>query len=347
MHLEGRVVRAELEEAREQLAGLLVVRPRQVIFTSGATESINAAVWGAVRGGDGGPVLCAGVEHSAVRDASARLAEVEELAVDGRGRLELDALDELLGRGPRPALVHCQWANHEVGTLQPVFEAVRRCREAGVPVHVDAAAALGHVPLPLGELEADLVSVSGHKIGAPPGIGALVVRRGARFEPLLVGGAQERARRGGMENVPGALALGAVAARLDEDGGSMLAKEAAAAGHLVGLLERAALAVAGVSVVGDPSPEGRLPHILCLGVEGVEAEPVLLGLDRAGVGAHSGSACSSETLEPSPVLAAMGADPSHSLRLSVGWSSSEADAAAFAASFPAVVGELRVLRGDG
>ncbi len=194
LHEEGRIVRDALEEARAEVAGLLGAAPRQIVFTSGATESINAAVWGACHAAPGAPVLCAAVEHSAVRDASARTAPVETLVVDAAGRIDVDALATRL-RAPglaRPALVHCQWANHEVGTLQPVHEVVGLCRDAGVTVHVDAAAACGHVPTDLGALDADLVSVSAHKLGGVPGAGALVVRRGSRFEPLLVGGAQER-----------------------------------------------------------------------------------------------------------------------------------------------------------
>ena len=161
LHEEGRIVRDALEMARSQVATLVGVTGRQVIFTSGATESINAAVWGATRAAPGLPVLCAAVEHSAVRDASARLAPTEDIGVDGAGRLQVDALRDRLHSDslPRPALVHCQWANHEVGTLQPVHEMVALCREAGVTVHVDAAAACGHVPTDLAALDADLVSI--------------------------------------------------------------------------------------------------------------------------------------------------------------------------------------------
>jgi cysteine desulfurase len=339
LHEEGRVVRGEVEEAREQVARLFGVRPRQVVFTSGATEAVAAAVWGATRDRPGAPVVCAEVEHSAVRRASARLAPVRIPAVDGTGRIDPADVTRLLEGA---ALVHCQWANHEVGTLQPVAEVVAAAQAAGVPVHVDAAAA-GPVPLDLGALGADLVSVSAHKLGGPPGVGALVVRRNLRLEPLLVGGEQERARRAGMENVPGIVGFGAVAGALSADGGRRLAREADRSRALVGALVEAARAVEGVAVVGPGGPDGRLPHLVCLGVAGVEAEPVLLGLDRAGVAAHSGSACSSESFEPSPVLAAMGADPSHSLRLSVGWNSSEADVAGFAAAFGPVVGQLRAL----
>ena len=343
LHEEGRIVRDALEIARGQVADLVGVAGRQVVFTSGATESINAAAWGATRASPGLPVLCAAVEHSAVRDASARLAPVEDVAVDGAGRIEVDALRERLRMSslPRPALVHCQWGNHEVGTLQPVNEVVALCREAGVTVHVDAAAAGGHVPLDLAALDADLVSISAHKLGGVPGAGALIVRRGSRFEPLLVGGEQERGRRAGLEALPALLAFGAAAAAL---AGGTMTGEATAARRQIAAVVDAALAVEGVAVVG-PAAEERLPQLVCLGVEGVEAEPVLIGLDRAGVAVHSGSACSSESIEPSPVLEAMGGDPSHSLRVSVGWSTTDADCDTFAREFPRVVVDLRALRG--
>jgi cysteine desulfurase len=291
-------------------------------------------------------VLGAAVEHSAVRDASARAAPVETLVVDAAGRIDVDALAERL-RAPglaRPALVHCQWANHEVGTLQPVHEVVGLCRDAGVTVHVDAAAACGHVPTDLGALDADLVSVSAHKLGGVPGAGALVVRRGSRFEPLLVGGAQERGRRGGLEPVPALLAFGAAAAALARDGGRTIDEEAAAARRQIAEVVLGALAVEGTEVVGPPDAAARLPSLVCLGVYGVEAEPVLIGLDRAGVAVHSGSACSSEAIEPSPVLEAMGADPSHSLRISVGWTTTDEECATFAGAFARVVADLRALR---
>ncbi len=340
LHEEGRIVRDALEAAREQVADLVGVAGRQIVFTSGATESINAAVWGATQAVPGAPVLCAGVEHSAVRDTSARFAPAEDINVDGVGRIDVDALRERLRSGPRPALVHCQWGNHEVGTLQPVAQVVDLCREAGVAVHVDAAAACGHVPMDLGALDADLVSISAHKLGGVPGAGALVVRRGSRFAPLLVGGEQERGRRAGLEALPALLAFGAAAAALTHDA---LTEEAATARRQLGAVAAAALAVEGVAVVG-PDADGRLPHLVCLGVAGVEAEPVLIGLDRAGIAVHSGSACSSESVEPSPVLEAMGVDPSHSLRVSVGWTTTDDDCAAFAQTFSRVVDDLRALR---
>jgi cysteine desulfurase len=345
LHEEGRTVRDALEEARGHVADLVGVTGRQVVFTSGATESINAAVWGVTRAAPGMPVLCAAVEHSAVRDASARLAPTEDISVDDAGRVQVEALRERVHSTalPRPALVHCQWGNHEVGTLQPVHEVVALCREAGITVHVDAAAACGHVPTDLAALDADLVSISGHKLGAVPGAGALIVRRGSRFEPLLVGGEQERGRRAGLEALPALLAFGAAAAILAGGEQGLVGAEAATARRQIASVVDAALTVEGVAVVG-PAAEARLPHVVCLGVQGVEAEPVLIGLDRAGVAVHSGSACSSESIEPSPVLEAMGVDPSHSLRISVGWTTTDEDCAAFARAFPLVVGDLRALR---
>jgi cysteine desulfurase len=347
LHEEGRIVRDALEEARHEVAIFLGVSPREVVFTSGGTEAINAAVWGATRKRPDGPVLFAAVEHSAVRDASTRLAPTEVMAVDVSARIDTGALAARLRDSARvqPSLVHCQWANHEVGTLQPVHDVVRLCRDAGVPVHVDAAAACGHVPLDLGALEADLVSLSAHKIGGVPGAGALIIRRGSRFEPLLVGGEQERARRAGLEAMPALIAFGAAAAVLGEDGQRLLHEEAERARAQVATLEAAALAVADVEIVGPQRANDRLPSLLCLGVHGVEAEPVLIGLDRSGVAVHSGSACSSESIEPSPVLEAMGVDASHSLRVSVGWSTTQTDVAAFGTAFADVVAGLRALRG--
>ncbi len=340
VHEEGRAARGRIEAARERVAALLGVRPRQVVFTSGGTEAINAAVFGAARSAPGRPIACAGVEHSAVREASARVAPVVELAVDRRGRIELASLEEVLD--DRPALVHCQWANHEVGTLQPVREVAELCHAAGVAVHVDACAALGHVPVDLGALGVELASISAHTFGGPAGIGALVVGAGKRFDPMLVGGEQERGRRAGLENAPAIAGFGAAAQLLCDPG--RLEAELGAARRLVAGLTEAACALEGVDVVGDPDREGRLPQLVCLGVEGVEAEPVVIGLDRAGIAVHSGSACSSESLAPSPVLRAMGVDPERSLRLSVGWSSTDADVEAFGRSFEPVVAGLRALR---
>jgi cysteine desulfurase len=351
-HHEGRTVRAWLEGAREQVAELFGVRPRQVVLTSSGTEAVNTAVWGALGApAAGGPVTgprlvaCAAVEHSAVRTGSERLAHVVDLPVDGTGRLSAEGVADALDRcraetGRLPDLVHCQWANHEVGTVQPVAEVVALCHARGVPVHVDAAAAAGHVHVDAGTLGAELVSVSSHKLGGPSGAGALLVGRGLRYEPLLVGGAQERARRAGFEDLPAAAGFGAAAAALARPG--RLDAEAARAEALAARLAAGLCAVEGVTRYGHPTE--RLPHLVAVGIDGVEGEPVLLGLDQRGIAAHSGSSCSSESFEPSPVLEAMGVDGERSLRLSVGWSSTDTDVDACLAAFPEVVAGLRRLR---
>jgi cysteine desulfurase len=336
VHTDGRLSRAAVEQAREQVAGLFGARPREVVFTGGATEAIVAAVWGATERGR--HVVVPAVEHSAVRDASAAFGEVTEVGVDHLGRVDPDRVLAAVEPG-RTGLVHLQWANHEVGTLQPVAEVVGACREMGVLVHVDAACAAGHVPVDFAALGADLLSVSAHKLGGPQGVGALLVRRGLRIRPLMVGGEQERSRRAGMENVAGLAGFGAACEAL----AGCLDAEAARAGAQTTAVVAAATAVGGVVTYGDQA--GRVPHVACLGVAGVEAEAVLLGLDQAGISAHSGSACSSESLEPSPVLAAMGVEAERSLRLSVGWSTGDDDVAAFTRAFPAVVARLRALRG--
>lgn len=332
VHTEGRMARAAVESARESVAALLGARSREIVFTSSATEAINAALWGALERGS--HVVCPVIEHSAVRDASAR-SDVSWVGVDRLGRVDAD--DVVAAIRPDTALVHMQWANHEVGTLQPVATVVAECRERGVLVHVDAAQAAGHVPVDFGALGADLLSVSAHKFGGPQGVGALLIRRGLRLRPLLVGGEQERARRAGMENVAAIAGFGAAAGLLAQPG--RLDAEAATARAQTGrVLENLP---AGVVPYGDT--DVRLPHLVCAGVEGVEAEAVLLGLDQAGVAAHSGSACSSESLQPSPVLEAMGVDAERSLRVSVGWSTTDDDIDALLQALPGVVSRLRAL----
>jgi cysteine desulfurase len=341
LHSEGRATRVALEEAREQVAELLGARPREVVFTASGTEAINTAVWGAVaRAEEPVDLVTSAVEHSAVLDACNRSgAELTVVGVDGLGRF--DAAEVLGAVRANTALVTVQLANHEVGTVQPVAEVAAACRERGVLVHVDACMAAGHIPVDFGALGPDLCSVSAHKFGGPKGAGALLVRRGLRLPPFVVGGAQERARRGGLEDVPAMVGFGAAAAELLGDG--RLDAEARMQRELTDRVPREVPErVGGVVRYGDP--DERVPQLVCLGVEGVEAEPILLGLDQRGVAVHSGSACSSEALEPSPILAAMGVDADHSLRVSVGWSSTAEDVEAFLEAFPAVVDRLRALR---
>src|SRR5690349_14125850 len=331
LHAEGRVTRVAIEDAREQVATLLGARPREVVFTSSGTEAVNTAVWGGVARADAPThIVTTAVEHSAVLDACRRSgAEVAVVGVDRLGRYDTAAVLDAIR--PETALVTVQLANHEVGTIQPAGAVVAACKERGVLVHVDACMAAGHLPVDFGALAADLCSVSAHKFGGPKGAGALLVRRGLRLPPFVVGGAQERARRGGLEDVPAMVGFGAAAA------------EAGAQRALTDRVAHDAPArVGGVTLYGDPVD--RVPHLVCLGVEGVEAEPILLGLDQRGVAVHSGSACSSEALEPSPILAAMGVDADHSLRVSVGWSSTAEDVDALLDAFPAVVDRLRALR---
>jgi cysteine desulfurase len=340
LHAEGRTTRVALEHAREQIAELFGARPREVVFTSSGTEAVNTAVWGAAaRAGGSGPIVTTAVEHSSVTDTCRRASvDLRVAGVDRAGRFDPAAVFHAISADTM--LVSVQLANHEVGTMQPAAAVVAGCRERGVLVHVDACAAAGHIPVDFGALGADLCSVTAHKFGGPKGAAALLVRRGLRLPPLLLGGAQERARRGGIEDVAAAVGFGAAAAELTA--GALAAEEAAARRLTAHVIDALPAAVPGVDIYGDPFD--RLPHLVCIGLAGVEAEPVLLGLDQRGIAVHSGSSCSSETLEPSPVLEAMGVDADHSLRMSVGWSTTEADVDRFLHEIPGVVDRLRGLR---
>ena len=340
MHAEALTARYEIEQARQQVADCFGARPREVVFTSGATESIAAAVRGAAHRGTH-QVLSA-VEHSAVRLSAQRLSaqghRTTVVGVDSTGMADPDEMAAAVG--PDTAAVHCQWANHEVGTMQPVADVVAACRERAPDalVHVDAAAAAGRVRIDFAEVGADLVSISAHKFGGPPGIGALLVRRGLRLVPLLEGGDQERARRAGLEN-GAAIAGFAAACEVLRDGG--LEQESDRARSQTDTLRDRVLVMEGIELYGHPTQ--RLPHLVCLGIGDVAPQAVLIALDRAGVAAHSGSSCASESLEPSPVLEAMGLDAHHSLRLSVGWSTVDEDVDAAARSLEASLAELRQL----
>jgi cysteine desulfurase len=344
VHAAGRTTRVAIESARDQIAAILGARQREVVFTASATEAINMAVHGAAAARPGRPIVAAGVEHSAVREACAHATAVITPGVDRAGRFDPDEIAAILAeQGPDGvALVNCQLANHEVGTLQPVAEIVRLCREHRTLVHVDAACAIGHMPFDFAEIGADLCSVSAHKIGGPPGAGALLIRRGLRLEPLIVGSEQERARRAGYENTLGIIGFGAVAEALA--GADTMEREIDRDLSNTDAIRKVAGEIEDAEILGETDPALRLPNLVCIAVGGVESEAILLALDRAGIAVHSGSACSSESLQPSPVLAAMGVDADRSLRVSVGWSTTDEDISALARHLPDAVDQLRALR---
>lgn len=343
-HVEGMGSRAILEDARTRVASWLGVRPRQVVFTSGATESIAAAHHGAIaRAAPVGRdvVVLTAVEHSSVTENSL-LSTHRIVPVNSSGRVAPE--DVARAVDPATAVVHIQWANHESGVTQPVIETIDALADhAGSEdqaplVHVDAAQAGTAVP-DAAASGADLVSISGHKLGAPPGVGVLVIRRNLRIPPLLAGGDQERARRAGMENVAAVVGLAAVADHLAQRG-------AAETDRMRSLTERIiqwADGTDGIELLGDR--RHRVPHLVCLQLQGVEPQPVLLRLDQMGIAVHSGSSCSSEAFEPSPVLAAMGVDAQRSLRISVGWSTTGSDVDTAVSALDTALGELRALAG--
>lgn len=342
IHLEGMSARAVLEHARTRVAAWLAVRPRQVVFTSGATESIASAHHGALQrsaaSGRDAAVHTA-VEHSSVTELSRRSPHTV-VPVDRYGRVGPEAVTRAIDHST--AVVHIQWANHELGVIQPVREVIDAIgtvaadTDAAPLVHVDAAQAGTSVPEAVAS-GADLVSISGHKLGGPPGVGVLVIRRNLRIPPLLVGGDQERARRAGLENLPAVVAMAAVADHLRDHAPTEAGRMASLTSRLIGWADR----TEGVELLGDRGH--RVPHLVCLQLHGVEPQPVLLRLDQAGVAVHSGSSCSSEAFEPSPVLAAMGLDAQRSLRISVGWNSTDADIDTAMTAIDEALGELRAL----
>ncbi len=343
LHHEAHIVRVAIEHAREQVAAYVDARPREVVFTSSGTEAINTAHWWAQR-----HIVSTAVEHSAVRETIERTgAEITIIPVDAQGRF--DPHEVIAAVRPDTSLVSIQLANHEVGCVQAVGIVCGGLRDTPTRVHIDACAAFGHIPVAFRTLDADLMSITAHKFGGPPGAGALLVRRGLRLPVFVVGGAQERARRGGLENAPAIVGFGAACAASD------IAFEYRANRSLVRQAWNGIANVAGIERYSPPGSEHDvadavptaptcLPNILCFSVAGIEAEPILLALDQRGVAVHSGSACSSETWEPSPVLLAMGVAAQHSLRLSVGWNTTSADIDHFIDAFAAAVTQLRALR---
>ncbi len=340
LHEEALEVRAHLEHGREIVASFVHSRTSEVVFTSSATEAIVMTVRGALaKGGPGTVVIGTAIEHSAVRDAAGD--DFRAVPVSPEGLVDPEAFELLLEREPLIALAACQLGNHEMGAVQPVDKIASLCRSHGVMLLVDAAQAAPWMPINFLEMDADFMAISGPKVGGPPGSGALVIRRGKRIPPLLVGGAQERGRRAGLENTPAILGLAAACEELE----ATLSHEAAAALTLTDRLRHGLAAVEGLEIFGPRNRTDRLPHLVCCGIAGIEPQAVLLGLDRRGIAAHSGSACASEDLEPSPVLAAMGVDAHRSLRFSVHAASTTDDIDAVLDALPPILGSLRSLAG--
>ncbi len=346
-HRFGRAARAGLEQARREVAEAVGAEPSQVIFTSGGTEADNLAVIGAAlaaRAKHGRmAAVVASTEHKAVLAAAHAVARMggEEtvLPVDRRGVVDLTEVERALA--DRPSVVSVMWVNNETGVVQPVEEIAGRCHEAGVPFHTDAVQAFGKVPLSVAGLPCSLVTLSGHKIGAPKGIGALVVRVRGVVEAIIHGGSQQFGIRPGTENVAGAVALGRAA--------QLAAAEQAEAAPRLEALRRdlAARLRAGVPdlvVNADDGP--RAPHVLSVSVPGADGEALLMHLDLAGVAASGGSACSTGSVEPSHVLTAMGVPRPLALgtvRFSVGKETTPADLERAAEVFPGVVEKVRQL----
>lgn len=347
LHHEGLVTRVAIERAREHVASLLRARPREVVFTASGTEAINTAIWGAAQrstASAGTNIVTTAVEQTAVLEACARTGiSLRIVGVDHLGRIDPNEVASAIDN--HTALVSVQLANHEVGTMHAIDTLSSATRACGALLHIDACAAVGHVDLDFRALGADLCSITAHTMGGPKGAGALLIRRGLRLDPLIVGGDQERARRAGIEDVAAIVGFGAACAVLCED--DLLHAEATRHRELIARAAQDVSTVDGVTIFGDTefgNSGSRLPNVLCFGISDVEAEPVLLGLDRRGVAVHSGSACSSEMLAPSPVLEAMGVDAQRSLRISLGWPTTAADIDHFAGAFGETIDDLRALR---
>ena len=326
VHAEGRQARRLVEEARAAVAAAVGALPRNVVFTSGGTEANALALTPGLRRGSGPPVerlLVSAIEHASVLAGGRFPTEaIRTIGVTSAGLLDLDRLGATLEGGP-PALVSVMLANNETGAVQPVAEAAEIVHAAGGLLHVDAIQALGKISFDIKALNADLATVSGHKIGGPKGVGAVVLAEGVRgLEPWLRGGGQELGHRAGTENVAGIAGFGAAAKA------AMGARESDAI-HLESLrnrLERGLRETTGAIVFSGDVP--RLPNTTLFTVPGLKAETAVIGFDLEGIAVSSGSACSSGKVQPSHVLKAMGFGPEiaeGAVRLSLGWSTSAAD----------------------
>ena len=344
MHSFGGQVGRPLKLAREQVAALIGASPEEIIFTSCGTESDNTAVRSALTTHPGRRhLVTTRVEHPAIHALVAHLAQegyrVTELAVDGEGRLNLEYYARSLT--PDTAVVSAMWANNETGVLFPVEEMAMMARHKGILFHTDAVQAVGKIPIDMSRSAIDMLSLSGHKLHAPKGVGALYVRKGTKFSPFLIGGHQEKGRRGGTENVASLIGLG-VACEL---AAKNLEQENTAVKDLRDKLENALLSrIASSRVNGDR--QNRLPNTSNISFEYVEGEAILLRLNEFGICASSGSACTSGSLQPSHVLRAMGVPftMAHgSIRFSLSIYNAEPEIDFVIEKFPPIIEELRAL----
>ena len=304
IHHFGGQVMAHVETARERLAALLGAAPTEVIFTSCGTESDNAAIHSAMLTcPQRDKLVISKVEHPAVlnlaKDLERRGYRVSTIPVDGKGRLDMERAKELIDN--QTAVVSVMWANNETGNIYPIHELAELAHRNGALFHTDAVQAVGKVPMNLAESQIDFLSLSGHKLHAPKGVGALYVRRGVRFRPFVIGGHQESGRRAGTENVASVVGLG-MAAELAKNNIGRENREVCA---MRDKLEQGILnSIPSVRVNGDV--EHRLPNTANISFEYIEGESILMLLDMFGICASSGSACTTGSLEPSHVLRAMG-----------------------------------------
>lgn len=339
LHRAGRRTRRVIDEARAQVAALIGADPREIVFTSGGTESDNLAIAGMLHQ-RGGRIVTAAAEHHAVLHAARhwnREGAPLIVPVDADGCLEAAALDEVLDGDV--ALVSVMQGNNETGVVQPVAEIGARCRARGVPYHCDAVQGAGHLPIDVASWAVDLLSLSAHKLGGPQGVGALYVRHGVRLSPQIIGGGQEKKRRSGTENVAGIVGFGAACALAAEEFSDANARRH----RLRQRLEDGVRArVPDCWVNGGGAT--RMPHIANLGFAGVEGEGILYGLDAEGICVSTGSACTSGVPDPSHVLGAMGQSHEEALaavRFSLGPDNTEADVDRVLNVLPRVIDELR------
>jgi cysteine desulfurase len=348
-HRFGRAARAGIEQARRQIAEALDAEPNQVVFTSGGTEADNLGIVGAALAArDRGARMCAvvsAVEHKAVLAAAHAVCHLggQEvlLPVDAGGQVELDELDAALAE--RPAVVSVMWVNNETGVIQALGDIAARCRNAGTFFHTDAVQALGKVPVSAREFSCTLLTISGHKIGAPKGIGALIVRDRKAVEAIIHGGGQQFGIRPGTENVAGAVALGR-ATQLAVGEQSSVAERLCKLRDDLGTRLKAM--VPGLVINAEKSP--RAPHLLSVAVPGADSEALLMHLDLAGIAVSSGSACSTGAVEPSHVLVAMGVPRELALgtiRFSLGRETTVEDIDRALEVVPGVVQKVRKLAG--